>query len=316
MNRFKYLLSILGLVSIMTPVGIQKAHAASINTPVMTLSQIYATDQNTVMTVVECDVPVLSDADIDNFGFVLKKGMADTPDDKMEIAAVFENTDETADTPPPPQPEMLGDIVMSEPPATTGDDEGLTYSSGFYYIDGGVVFNDEYKYQCSAFNSQGDESDLAVGTLKVTQEIVSDEDDGGSGSGSENDAGTCTLSFNNLKGENQNGAVALNWNNCNKSSNNNVTKVYRDNRYIGQTTETSFIDKSANNGEHTYKIETVNKKANLGGLVGAIFASANAADAGLFQTAETRVTVEKASILARMFNSISSFFSSNWNRFF
>lgn len=123
------------------------------------------------------------------------------------------------------------EIYLLEP-----DPTGIELSSGGTVVDIDVKEGMIYTYSIISF----DIADFESATAKIT--IV---------------ASACKPEFTTFAGESKDSGVVLSWSSvCDTVE----YKLYRDNSLITTTTQTSFTDTSAPEGDHEYKIEAYNTK--------------------------------------------------------
>lgn len=118
-------------------------------------------------------------------------------------------------------------------PVDAGDADKLP---GGFYLDEAVVANDTYTYYVTSFNRGGEESSPAQITLV---------------------AALCQDDFTTFEGKVSGSDVTLAWNPlCSAVE----YKLYRDNKQIAITDQSSYEDKNVPEGEQEYKIEAYDQK--------------------------------------------------------
>lgn len=146
-------------------------------------------------------------------------------------------------------------------PIELGDEEK---TPGGFYLDTALVPNDTYTYYVTTFDRAGNNSETAAITLVAT---------------------ICQDDFTTFEGKVNGNTVLLSWNPlCSAVE----YKLYRDNKKITITDQSSYEDKNVPEGEHEYKIEAYDQKISFENK--SIFKKANAAPAPI-QTKTTKVKI-------------------------
>ncbi len=156
------------------------------------------------------------------------------------------------------------------------DEEGdSNLSNDGFYFDSAVVIGDTYTYYVTSFDRDGEESPAASTTIKI--ELLNLED--------EELYETCNIKLEELSGEANKGEVFLTWT---KLCGDITYKIYRDDKLVGETLESSYLDKSVPNGNHNYRVDAYREKqVNYNFLI-----DMASAEQTIVDTQSTTVTVE------------------------